>query len=217
MSFLDDIGLLSRHATEDARNALKGLLGGMPLTQALRGELDVKMPTRAGLEAGLMGIKPFQNDPADNERVMMEAMNTLTPMGLLGMAKMTRAQAKAGGETGLNNQFYKGGEFLPSSAATEKGMRQFPKSMLKGNVTDVEPFVKAERPFDGAHPIMKSGEWAWDDWRSTGVLKPNTKWVEYQKNPAFLAEDAAKAEAFNRGARWTLDGRFFDVAGNPLD
>jgi len=41
-------------------------------------------------------------------------------------------QAKAGGETGLNGEFYQGGEFMPSSAYTVKGENKRAKSKKSG-------------------------------------------------------------------------------------
>lgn len=202
MGFLDDLGLLARHVPDDARNALKGLLGDMPLTKALRGESEV---SANGLKNALMGMQPF-----DAERGAEDAYD----LGLLGLSV---GHAKKGGQVGINNQQYKGGQFLPSSEFTEKGQMQFPKGMRQGKLVDIGPDGRAARPFDGAAPIAKQGEFDWPAFRAGGDLAPVEKYyLEYLKNPEEFERARSLADAYKRGARWTLDGKYFDVTGNEL-
>lgn len=166
---------------------------------------------------GLLGVNPTGST---EETVARSVTGMLSPdpmdiakIGLLGMAA---GHAKRGGQVGKNSEFYKGGQFLPSSEFTEKGAMQFPKALRAGNKAEVAPGQWLPRPADGAVPIIKGEEWDWQHFRTNGTLKPFA-WDGYRQNPEMLQKALAKAESFNRGARWvTADGKLLDAAGNVI-
>lgn len=51
------------------------------------------------------------------------------------------AQARVGGETGLNGEFYKGGQFLPNSEETIKGMQNSKTSEAKPRKQEIAPYL----------------------------------------------------------------------------
>lgn len=59
---------------------------------------------------------------------------------------MSNGQAKAGGEIGVNGEFYDGGQFLPSSPSTVKGSQR--ATISKGKKFEVAPYVWEPAPAD---------------------------------------------------------------------
>ena len=57
-----------------------------------------------------------------------------------------RTRAKAGGEIGVNGEFYKGGQFLPSSEMTIKGAQKI--IIRKGTKKEIAPYVWEKCPGD---------------------------------------------------------------------
>lgn len=80
------MGLLDYFDPDKARNALKGLLGGMPITQIAQGRSSV---TANGLKAALMGM------PIGDSESAYEAALNVGPMGLLGTTKFEKAHKLA--------------------------------------------------------------------------------------------------------------------------
>lgn len=164
--------------------------------------------------------KPFQKDLSPEQEAAWRSQTEAfwNPAGLLGEAAMigVMGKAKKGGQIGVNSEFYKGGQFLPGSEFTEKGKMQFPKALRAGNKAEIEPGVYAERPIDGLKPVIKTAEYDWQKYRSTGVLEPYSGWSEFQKNPALFDGAVKDSAAFNSGARWVLDGRYFDLHGKEI-
>lgn len=133
---------------------------------------------------------------------------------------MARTQAQKGGEYGINGEWYVGGQFLPSSQATEKG-KQNRTAFLKGKKVELVPYLWQVRPADGLRSIFTA-------------LKPFAKWdgkPEYIKGQGLIgtlistgeeayttyveamggeaSEDGYNAtlemiEMFNNGERWYL-------------
>lgn len=69
MGFLDDLELLSRHAPGDARNALRQMLGNMPISKALRGENSGR-----GLDEALMAMPAFDAEQGAQDAYSAGAM-----------------------------------------------------------------------------------------------------------------------------------------------
>jgi hypothetical protein len=194
----------------------RGLLGavGEPLSYAPN-------PVVAMLGQGLLGARYLTGEKEMGEGLAslsdMTAMavGSMLPPGLRQGVLMAAGHAKKGGEIGKNNEMYKGGQFLPSSAATEKGKMQFPKGQRAGGKAEIAPGEWANRPVDGAKPLKNLAEYDWQAFRQTGELRPFDGF--YRNAPQYLPEARLHAEAFNRGARWvTPDGQFLDATGRMI-
>jgi len=68
---------------------------------------------------------------------------------------MSNTRAKAGGEYGVNGEFYQGGQFLPSSPTTEKGKytRKQIKSSSSGRKWEIESYKWEYAPTETARPV----------------------------------------------------------------
>lgn len=135
-------------------------------------------------------------------------------------------RARAGGERGMNNEFYKGGQFLPGSASTEKGKHKMPKSMKAGRKGEIEPYKWEPRPEDGMYPLMTQIQHFvdWSKYRNNGKVElvDNPRLWESlsagtEKTAEEIREDAkAAVKAYSKGARWTRAGEIFDAKGKKI-
>ena len=114
------------------------------------------------------------------------------------------ARATKGGETGMNGEWYEGGQFLPN---TEQGK----KKRVKGKGTgkqQIEPFVWVVPP-EGSTECTRSifmfmaGRFLdADHFRATGEMKVYAKpeTMEYYKVNSFFLR--VLADKYNKGERW---------------
>ena len=65
----------------------------------------------------------------------------------------TKARARVGGETGMNGEFYEGGQFLPSSPMTEKGAFKQSKRRKGTGKQEIESYVWEIPPTDTSRPV----------------------------------------------------------------
>jgi len=136
-------------------------------------------------------------------------------------------QAKVGGETGLNNEFYKGGQFLPGSELTEKGKLNL--KFKAGKKAEIEPYNWVPRPADGMTPfygrVVESLDW--QHFKKTGesrvAWEPGSQRIQYLSKQTGVSPDAILKEMqsdvnkWASGARWKdADGNIFDALGNAI-
>jgi len=137
---------------------------------------------------------------------------------------MSETRASAGGQIGLNGEFYKGGQFLPSSKDTVKGAQK--PTVKKGTKKEVAPYVWRPAPADDMLSI-------YDRIRSHVITNKNDcKYVkgegfvglqltrrlsskssigtEMMDDPIFVEHVDRLVEMFNNGARW------FPLADDPF-
>ena len=84
-------------------------------------------------------------------------------------------QAKAGGEIGVNGEFYEGGQFLPSSENTIKGAQK--PTISKGKKFEVAPYVWEPAPADDMLSIYD---------RITHTALDNRRECEFVKGQGFI-------------------------------
>jgi len=83
-------------------------------------------------------------------------------------------RAKKGGEIGLNGELYKGGQFLPSSETTVKGLIRIPKGSGK---KEIAPYVYDYAPADDMLSIYD---------RINHSCTDNRKECQYVKGEGFI-------------------------------
>lgn len=118
-------------------------------------------------------------------------------------------RAPAGGMTGMNGEFYKGGSFLPRTTLPKQGSA--PGSTTSGRGWLIEPGVYDHPPMPGARSIFSSYSEFLNvaDGVATVREKPDAA-IEHYVNPdvaegrAFLR---AAAEAYSAGMRWYMPGQ----------
>jgi hypothetical protein len=88
---------------------------------------------------------------------------------------MSNGQAKAGGERGMNGEFYKGGQFLPSSENTVKGAQTV--TFHKGTKKEIAPFVWEASPADDMLSIYD---------RVNHACADNRRECQYVKGQGFI-------------------------------
>lgn len=138
------MGLLDYIDPDQLRGKLKGLLGGMPLTQALRGEASV---TPEGLRQGLLAMKPFSGDAGQSA---YDAAVNIGPMGLAKIVyhgsphKFDKFDASKIG-TGEGAQAYGHGVYLADAEDVAKGYRR----ELSNNIRVDSKGVWAKSKADG--------------------------------------------------------------------
>lgn len=133
------------------------------------------------------------------------------------MNKSVRTQAKVGGEVGLNGEFYKGGEFLPSSEKTVKGAYK----IKKGTKAEIAPYVWQASPEADMLSIYDRIKHKTTDNRKEcefikgqgfiglqlTICRPMFELSSYGKVPVneeFFSWVATMIEKFNRGERWIM-------------
>lgn len=84
-------------------------------------------------------------------------------------------QAKKGGEYGVNGEWYKGGQFLPSSPETVKGAQKV--VIHKGKKSQIAPYVWEPAPADNMLSIYD---------RIGGMCTDNRRECEYVKGQGLL-------------------------------
>ena len=84
-------------------------------------------------------------------------------------------QAKAGGEIGLNGEFYEGGQFLPSSETTVKGAQK--PFISKGKKFEIAPYVWEAAPADDMLSIYD---------RINHACSDNRRTCEFVKGQGFI-------------------------------
>ena len=114
-------------------------------------------------------------------------------------------QAKAGGEIGINGEFYTGGQFMAGSAQTVKGMQNGSSRKAKTRKMEIEPFVWAEQPASNMRPLFRKFGFAaiyngGNPIVNRGFNPQSAGWrITYQQA---MAEAEALIEDWNRGERW---------------
>ena len=109
-------------------------------------------------------------------------------------------RAKSGGQTGINGEWYNGGEFLPSSENTVKG--EMKKVQLKkgSGKREIAPFVWEVAP-EGMRSIYQKYHQVW---KMEGGKMEVFKGINREYfGEAFLQEAQKMAERWNNGERWT--------------
>jgi len=126
---------------------------------------------------------------------------------------MSAGHARKGGEVGINRDFYKGGQYLPSSENTVKGMQNGPK---KGTKKQIAPYTWGVQPEDNLLSIYDRIEHSVIDNRKecqyvkgqgfTGiqveVLESLCCDYEGVFHPEWYAFRVELARRFNSGERW---------------
>lgn len=128
---------------------------------------------------------------------------------------MTQNRAAAGGEIGINGEKYDGGQFLPSSENTIKGMI---KVAPRGKKQQIAPYQWAATPADDMLSIYDRVEhFSTDNRRECQFVKgdgfiglrvePCAGLIKDEKFFAFIAD---LCEKFNAGER------FYPLAADPF-
>jgi hypothetical protein len=118
---------------------------------------------------------------------------------------MTNGKAQAGGQRGKNGEFYKGGQFLPSSESTIKG--EFGSTSKKARAPRVHRQKIGFREWaevpEGKRSIYQevAGIFAKPDW-DTGklVLQTNPQSLKYFNKTEAEVQDLV--DRWNAGERW---------------
>lgn len=114
---------------------------------------------------------------------------------------MAKAQAKAGGEYGVNGEHYEGGQFLPSSPSTVKGMT--PKIKAGGRV-ETAPYVWEKTPENNVLSIYD---------RVAFFVTDNRKQCQFVKGQGFIGlmlEANRKAFSVSCTGPCAVNVEFFD-------
>lgn len=112
---------------------------------------------------------------------------------------MAQARARKGGETGMNGEFYEGGEFLPNTdlASRAKGARK----PFKAGKRQVAPYVWEFQPYEGARAIFTLFAGIFGkvvDGKM--IVNCSDQTLDYYKTTRNEAQ--AMADAWNNGERW---------------
>lgn len=115
----------------------------------------------------------------------------------------TKVRAKAGGEQGINGEWYEGGQFLPSSPYTIKGEHKFEtatQSKAKTRKIEIEPYKWVEASEKDASIMQRYGNFIIFDWNK-GTAKPtyNKKAYAYYGIENEAIEEIC--DRFNNGER----------------
>ena len=114
---------------------------------------------------------------------------------------MTKTRAKAGGEVGMNGDFYLGGEFLPSTDAPKGTYSSKDKCKAATRKQEIAPYVWEVPPAGMWSLLQTYGQvWAWNQDRTQTIGIANVS-VEYF-GAEYLSKAAAAAEMWNSGQRW---------------
>ena len=107
-------------------------------------------------------------------------------------------RAKAGGQTGVNGEWYNGGEFLPGSAQTVKGETKRTTKAGSGK-RQIAPFIW-EIPPEGMISIYQKYSQVWK--MTNGKMEIFQGINREYFGEKFLAEAQKMAERWNNGERW---------------
>ena len=119
---------------------------------------------------------------------------------------MSNGRAKAGGERGVNGEWYAGGEFLPSTQLGKQPTKARSRSTGKQEIAPFVWEVPAEGKTSLYRPISAFIDWPY--WRATGIaIAAPTIIAAYSRNyPHFDANRILLlVEAWNNGERWMND------------
>lgn len=111
------------------------------------------------------------------------------------------AQAKAGGELGINGEWYEGGQFLPNYETTIKGAVKV--TILKGTKKEVAPYVWEAAPADDMISIYD---------RITHTAFDNRKECNFVKGQGFVGFKFTECDK----TFFPSVGCKFDRYGNPV-
>ncbi len=136
---------------------------------------------------------------------------------LITKAAMTnpRTRAPKGGTTGVNNEFYEGGKFLPSKADRAK---QAPAHLAAGRKAEIAPGQWENRPEDWTVPVWGRIKVFVDHHhlRRTSSARINTDLPEVALESHGGRKHIQEGiDLFNRGVRWIYTGDH-PKAGQPL-
>ncbi len=124
-----------------------------------------------------------------------------------------RVRAPKGGTTGVNNEFYEGGKFLPSRADRAK---QAPAHLAAGRKAEIAPRQWANRPEDWAMPLWGTFKHFIDHQHlqrtGTAVINANETALAHYGGREHIQ---AAVDLFNRGVRWIYAGGH-PKAGQPI-
>lgn len=113
---------------------------------------------------------------------------------------MTKTRAIAGGEYGVNGEFYQGGEFLPSSPTTVKGEVKKSETVFKPRKQQIAPYVWEVQPFENARSLYTEIE------VFTQEVDGQFKIVAREKTLTYFSVDREELQTlvdeYNSGTRW---------------
>jgi len=113
-------------------------------------------------------------------------------------------QAKAGGEIGMNGEFYQGGQFMPNSKTTIKGATGTSERRKGTGKQEIEPYVWEVPPTATAKAIKTAMTIAMPIWEGRKVVgfkrfEPAIKHYGEMFNGWHIDE---LIEMYNNGQRW---------------
>lgn len=114
------------------------------------------------------------------------------------------AQAKAGGEIGINGEFYAGGQFMANSPDTMKGMQNGAKAAKGVRKVQIEPYVWVEER-EGFRPLFRRLGFHVTAQGGPARYNPdfNGRVMGWKLTQEEIKADAERIiEAWNRGERW---------------
>lgn len=116
---------------------------------------------------------------------------------------MMKTRAKTGGEIGINGEYYKGGQFLPSSPNTIKGEMKSTNSKKATRKQEIAPYKWEVSPAENLNSIFSiiAGTVAgWKVYNETLEYNANEKVLNY----VGMTEEEAREliNMWNDGYRW---------------
>lgn len=115
----------------------------------------------------------------------------------------TKVRAKAGGEQGINGEWYEGGQFLPSSKYTVKGEHKFDnkkQAQPKTHKIEIEPYKWVEANENDTSIMQRYGNFIIFDWNK-GTAKPTYNKKAYAHYGIEISKIETICEQFNNGER----------------
>jgi len=189
----NEIRVQTKESTDSQREGVPGQIRAPPVDRGVEvsDPATDRRPSERGVgegraDSGVEGQTPAQDGDDTGQAVQLRGR-----------------QAKAGGEYGLNGEFYRGGQFMPSSAFTEKGKYKVQKTRGTGRQL-IAPGEFALPPEGQRSLFSRISQFITYDEYEGGALT-NAKVRDYNVIEGATPpkeEIQAGIEAFNKGVRF---------------
>lgn len=210
------IDLTRPQASPELLAMVKNITEGAALRERVLAEgydgvafIEPNAPEGVQVEGGAVTVVVYNTDKASIAGFEEAANVQALDLGETAVPEPT-GRAPAGGTTGMNGEFYKGGTFLPNTTLPKQGAAPGGKA-ASGRGFLIEPGVFAHPPEPGFKAILNSYQQfiGVDNGAATVTERPDAAIA------AFVNEDVAEGRAFlraavdayNAGMRWYKSGQ----------